>query len=459
MRYLPTTDEQVSAMLETIGAADLDTLFEPVPDRLRFRGEMDLPSPLAEEPLVRHMRQLAARNTPMCDSACFLGGGVYDHYAPAMVDQVLLRSEFYTAYTPYQPEVSQGTLQAIFEFQTMVCQLTEMDVANASLYDGASAVAEAVLLVDRLQPGRASDKGPTRVLISQGINPEIMEVLCTYLRYREDIVLEPVVLGPDGRTDLDALGSAVTGAAAVVLSYPNYLGCVEDLQAVSEIAGAAKAKLVVTVPDPLALGALRGPGAFGADIVCSEGQPLGIPPSFGGPGVGLFAAKKAYMRKMPGRLCGETVDLDGKRGYVLTLSTREQHIRREKATSNICTNQGLMALAATVYMALMGKQGVAEVARQSHLKAAYLHKRIGALDGFSLPFDAPFFHEFVVQFDGDARTLLGRLTDRGFLAGIPLNDVPGGGDGRFLVCATERNTRESIDAMVQAMDELGRELR
>ncbi len=441
-------------MLETIGAADLDALFEPVPDRLRFRGEMDLPSPLAEEPLVRHMRQLAARNTPLGDTACFLGGGVYDHYAPAMVDQVLQRSEFYTAYTPYQPEVSQGTLQAIFEFQTMVCQLTEMDVANASLYDGASAVAEAVLLVDRLQR-----KGPTRVLVSEGINPEIMEVLCTYLRYREDIVLEPVALGPDGRTDLDALRQAVVGAAAVAVSYPNFLGCVEDLQAVSEIAGEARAKLVVTVPDPLALGLLRGPGAFGADIVCSEGQPLGIPPSFGGPGVGLFAAKKAYMRKMPGRLCGETVDQDGKRGYVLTLSTREQHIRREKATSNICTNQGLMALAATVYMALMGKQGVAEVARQSHLKAAYLRKRIEGIDGFSLPFDAPFFHEFVVQFDGDARALLGRLADRGFLAGIPLIDVPGGGAGRFLVCATERNTRESIDALALAMEEMGRELR
>ena len=454
MRYLPTTDEQVSAMLETIGVADLDALFEPVPDRLRFRGELDLPAPLAEEPLVRHLRQLAARNTPLCDSACFLGGGVYDHYAPAMVDQVLLRSEFYTAYTPYQPEVSQGTLQAVFEFQTLVCQLMEMDVANASLYDGASAVAEALLLVDRLQR-----KGPTRVLVSEGINPEIMEVLCTYLRYREDIVLEPVPLGADGCTDLDALRDAVTGAAAVAVSYPNYLGCVEDLQAVAEVAQGARAKLVVTVPDPLAMGLLRGPGAFGADIVCSEGQPLGIPPSFGGPGVGLFAAKQKYMRKMPGRLCGETVDQDGKRGYVLTLSTREQHIRRDKATSNICTNQGLMALAATVYMALMGKQGVAEVARQSHLKAAYLRRRIGDLDGFSLPFDAPFFHEFVVQFDGEARALLGRLADRGFLAGIPLANVPGGGEGRFLVCATERNTRESIDAMILAMDELGRELR
>ena len=455
MRYLPATPEQITSMLETIGVGEIGALFEPIPARLRARAEMNLPPPLAEEPLVRHLRQLAGRNTSMGENSCFLGGGAYDHYAPALVDQVLLRSEFYTAYTPYQPEVSQGTLQAIFEFQTMICQLTEMDVANASLYDGASALAEAVLLVDRLQKrGKA-----TRVLVSEGINPEYMEVLCTYLRYRDDITLEPVALGDDGRTDLDAMRGQVEGAAAVAVSYPNYLGCVEDLAEVAGVAEAAGAKLVVTVPDPIALGLLHGPGAFGADIVCSEGQPLGIPPSFGGPGVGLFAARQKYMRKMPGRLCGRTVDLDGNPGYVLTLSTREQHIRREKATSNICTNQGLMALAATVYMALMGKQGMREVARQSHLKAAYLRSRIGDLEGFSLPFDAPFFHEFVVEFDGDAGVLLTGLAERGFLAGVPLVRTPGGGPNRFLCCTTERNTRESMDALVETMDVLGRDLR
>jgi len=455
MRYLPATDEQIASMLDVIGAGEIGALFEAVPERLRATAEMDLPEALAEEPLMRHLRELASRNTTLSESSSFLGGGAYDHYAPALVDQVLLRSEFYTAYTPYQPEVSQGTLQAIFEFQTMVCQLTEMDVANASLYDGASALAEAVLLVDRLQKrGKA-----TRVLVSEGVNPEYMEVLCTYLRYRDDITLQPVPLASDGRTDLDAMRERIEGAAGVAVSYANYLGCVEDLAEVAEVTGDAGAKLIVAVPDPVALGLLRGPGAFGADIVCGEGQPLGIPPGFGGPGVGLFAARQKYMRKMPGRLCGQTVDVDGNRGYVLTLSTREQHIRREKATSNICTNQGLMALAATVYMALMGKQGMREVARQSHLKAAYLRSRICELEGFSLPYDAPFFHEFVVQFDGDAAALLSGLAERGFLAGVPLTRTPGGGPNRFLSCATERNTRESMDALVEAMAEVGRSLR
>ncbi len=453
MRYLPATDAQVSAMLETIGAADIEALFEPIPTSLRLDRDLDLPPPLAEEPLMRHLRELAGKNTSMSETCCFLGGGVYDHHAPELVSQVLLRSEFYTAYTPYQPEVSQGTLMALFEFQTLICQLFEMEVANASLYDGGSALAEAMLLVDRLQR-----KGPTRILVSNGINPQWMEVLCTYLKFRDDIVLEPLELGADGRTDLDAMRAQIEGAAAVAVSYPNFLGSVEDLQAISEIAAAAKAKLVVAVPDPVALGWLRGPGAFGADIVVGEGQPLGVAPSYGGPGVGLFATRKKFMRKMPGRLCGRTVDVDGNDGFVLTLSTREQHIRREKATSNICTNQGLMALAATIYMGLMGKQGIREVARQSHLKAAYLRKKVGELDRFSLPHDAPFFHEFAVDFDGDVQALLAKLAERGLLAGVWLGRVPGGGENRFLMCATERNSRQCIDDLVAAMAEVGGEL-
>jgi len=453
MRYLPATDAQVSAMLETIGAADIEALFEPIPTSLRLDRDLDLPPPLAEEPLMRHLRELAGKNTSMSETCCFLGGGVYDHHAPELVSQVLLRSEFYTAYTPYQPEVSQGTLMALFEFQTLICQLFEMEVANASLYDGGSALAEAMLLVDRLQR-----KGPTRILVSNGINPQWMEVLCTYLKFRDDIVLEPVELGADGLTDLEAMRAQVEGAAAVAVSYPNYLGSVEDLRAISEIAAAAKAKLVVAVPDPVALGVLKGPGAFGADIVVGEGQPLGIAPSYGGPGVGLFATRKKFMRKMPGRLCGRTVDVDGNDGFVLTLSTREQHIRREKATSNICTNQGLMALAATIYMGLMGKQGIREVARQSHLKAAYLRKKVGELDRFSLPHDAPFFHEFAVDFDGDVQALLAKLAERGLLAGVWLGRVPGGGENRFLMCATERNSRQCIDDLVAAMAEVGGEL-
>jgi len=454
MRYLPATPEQIVSMLETIGVPDVDDLFEPVPQRLRLERPLDLPPPLSEEALVASLEELAARNTIGTSSRRFLGGGMYDHYAPTLVDQVLIRSEYYSAYTPYQPEVSQGTLQAMFEFQTLVCQLYGMDVANASLYDGASALAEAVLLVDRLQKrGKA-----TRFLVSDGINPEYLEVLCTYVRYRDDITLEAVALGEDGRTDLEAMRRQIEGAAGVAVSYPNYLGCVEDLADVAEIAVAAGAKLVVTVPEPISLGVLREPGAFNADIVCGEGQSLGIPPSFGGPGVGLFAARRKYMRKMPGRLCGQTLDADGNPGYVLTLATREQHIRREKATSNICTNQGLLALAATVYMALMGKQGMREVARQSHFKAAYLRSRIGELDGFRLPFNAPFFNEFVVEFDGDVPALLSRLQERGYLGGIPLTSSPGGGSSRFLVCATERNSREAMDGLVHELGELAREL-
>ncbi len=455
MRYLPATDAQVASMLEAIGAVDMDALFAMVPESLRLHGDLDLPPALPEAPLVRHLRALAAKNMPSCDVGCFLGGGIYEHVAPAIVDQVLLRSEFYTAYTPYQPEVSQGTLQAIFEFQTMIAQLLEMDVANASLYDGGSALAEAVLLVDRVQ--RRGHE--THVLVSDGVNPEYSEVLCTYLRFQQDITLEALPLAPDGRSDLDALRARAADATAVVVGYPNYLGNVEDLAAIAEIARESSTRLIVTVSDPVALGWLRGPGAFGADIVCGEGQPLGIPPQFGGPGLGLFACKQEFLRKMPGRLCGRTVDHDGEPGYVLTLSTREQHIRRDKATSNICTNQGLMALAATVYMALVGKQGIREVARQCHLKAAYLREQIGRLDGFSIPFDAPFFHEFVVEFDGDARRLLDELTLRGMFGGIPLTDVPGGGPGRFLVCTTERNSRAALDGLVTMLQLEGGKLR
>ena len=448
MRYLPATEAQITSMLEAIGIPDLPSLFSMIPEELHLPRELDLPQPMTEEPLLQHLTELAQANKPLAGPRSFLGGGAYDHYGPALVDQILIRSEFYTAYTPYQPEVSQGTLQAIFEFQTMICQLFEMDVANASLYDGGSALAEAVLLVDRLQK-RGQEP---RILVSDGINPQHAEALCTYLRYRENITLEPVELDSHGVTDLDAMRQQIEGAAAVVVAYPNCLGNIEDLAQISAIAKEAKAKLVVSVPDPIAMGLLRGPGAFGADIVCGEGQGLGIPPSFGGPGVGLFAVNKKHMRKMPGRLCGQTTDVHGKRGYVLTLSTREQHIRRGKATSNICTNQGLMALAATIYMALMGKQGMREVAHSCHSKAAYLRRKIGELDGFTIPYDAPFFHEFAVEYDGDLGALMEGLEARGFYGGIPIDEA----SGRFLVCVTERNDRLTMDEYVDALAELRR---
>ncbi len=445
MRYIPHTPEDVADMLSRIGVDSIEDLFIEIPPSVRLSGPMDLPPPLAEAELLRELRKFAAQNASVATHRSFLGGGAYNHYSPVAVDQLISRSEFYTAYTPYQPEISQGTLQAIFEFQTLICQLTGMDATNASMYDGASACAEAVLMAMRLTRRK-------KVLLSRALNPRYRETTATYCRYL-GVQLVEVALAADGRTDLNDLAVKLDDqTAAVVIGYPNYFGAVEDLAGAAEAAHAAGANLIAAVAEPLALGLLKSPGQLGADIVVGDGQSFGLPLAFGGPYVGFFATRQQGLRAMPGRLVGETTDLDGARGFVLTLATREQHIRREKATSNICSNQGLCALVATIYMSLLGKQGLRELAGQNYAKAAYAREQIAAIDGLSLPFNAPGFNEFVVRCDSSgAGALLAKLEEEGLLAGIPLAaDYPELQDC-FLVCVTEQNSRQEIDALVAAL--------
>ncbi len=448
MRYIPHTEEDVRQMLETIGVGSVEELFETIPEKVRLGRSLEVPRPLSESELLLDFSRLAALNATPATYSSFLGGGAYNHFIPAVVDHLISRSEFYTAYTPYQPEISQGTLQAIFEYQTLICQLTGMDVANASMYDGASACAEGVLMAVRATRRR-------RILLSRALHPEYRGTVVSYCRYLNlDIVEVPVAA--DGRTDIEALGSLLDGeSAALVVGYPNYFGIVEDLASLAQRVHGTGALLVAAVQEPVALGLLKSPGELGADIVVGEGQSFGIPPAFGGPYLGFFAARQKDVRSMPGRLVGETVDREGRRGFVLTLSTREQHIRREKATSNICSNEGLCALMATIFLSLLGKKGIRELAEQNFSKAAYARQKIGAVKGFSLPFGAPCFNEFVVESAEPVGEVLRRLENDGILGGIPLGkDYPEMGN-RFLVCVTEQNARQEIDALAASLGEGG----
>lgn len=448
MRYLPHTDDEIRQMLERIGVHSIDDLFLTIPASHRFGRQLGLEPALDEASLMDHLSELAARNEA-ARAVSFLGGGMYDHHIPPAVDQLLLRSEYYTSYTPYQAEVSQGTLQATFEFQTMVCQLLGMEVSNASMYDGASSTAEAVLMARRITKR-------THVVTSEGLHPEYREVTETYLKGIDETPDTQVVpLGADGRTDLEKLAAATTErTAAIVVGYPNFLGCVEDLAAIRDIASKCGALLVTATTEPYALSLLQPPGVYGADIAVGEGQALAVPPQLGGPGVGLFACKREHVRQMPGRLVGETVDADGRRGYVLTLSTREQHIRRERATSNICTNHGLIALAMGIRTAMLGKSGFAEVGRLCLSRAEYLKQRIAELGRFSLPCSAATFNEFVVRReDGKAAPLLASLAAQGVLAGVELARWYPERDRDFLVAVTERHSKADLDRLVEALAE------
>jgi glycine dehydrogenase subunit 1 len=380
----------------------------------------------------------------------FLGGGAYSHYIPTIVDHILSRSEFFTAYTPYQPEISQGTLQTIFEFQTLVCQLTGMEVANASMYDGSTALAEAVLMAERVTKR-------SKVIAASSIHPQYLEVVKTYVQHA-GIDLE--VVGHDQNTGQSAseLASALDDqTAALVVQSPNFFGCVEDLSSLAEAAHAKGALLVVAITEAMSLGILKSPGDCGADIVVAEGQSFGVPLSFGGPYVGLFATRDKYARQIPGRLVGEAYDRLGRRGFVLTLATREQHIRREKATSNICTNEGLIALAATVYLETMGRKGIQEVAHQCIQKAAFAARKIGELPGFSLLYSGARFNEFVVRGPVAASPLLARIaSEKGIDGGLALSRFLSDHENDFLVCVTETNTREQIDALVDALSSLSK---
>ncbi len=445
MRYIPNTPAQQKEMLRAVGAASIEDLLSPIPSKARLSRPLNLSAALAETDLIRHMRELASRNAHADDFVCFLGGGAYDHYVPSPINHLISRGEFFTAYTPYQPEASQGTLRTIYEYQTMMAELTGMEVANASIYDGASSLAEAALMA------HAATDGRERLVISRGVNPLYRQVVASYVEGPR-LRIKEIPLG-DGATDLEALKKAVSGkTAAVVLQYPNFFGCLEDVQAAADVAHQAKA-LCVVAADPVSLGLLVPPGALGADIVVAEGQGLGVPLSYGGPNLGVFATKTDLIRRMPGRLVGATVDRDGKRGFVLTLQTREQHIRREKATSNICTNVALCALMATIHVALMGKQGLRKAGELALAKAHYAAGALTKIPGVRLRFSAPFFKEFVLQLPKSPDRVVKRLTKERILAGVPLKPFDRTFKDCLLVAVTEKRTRQEIDAYAQALSQ------
>src|SRR5262247_323716 len=442
MRYISNTAAQQREMLAKIGVSSIEELLVRIPPKARLSRPLNLPRAMAEPELVRHLRGLSAQNADADTYACFLGGGSYDHLVPSPINHLILRGEFFTAYTPYQPEASQGTLRSIFEYQTMMAELTGMDVANASLYDGASSLAEAVLMAHAV-----TERNTT--VLSKGINPLYRQVVETYAE-GPDLRLRSAALG-DGVTDLDALRKVVNAqTAAVVIQYPNFFGCLEDVKAAGEIAHAAGALLVVAA-DPVNLGLLAPPGALGADIVVGEGQGLGVPMTYGGPNLGVFAVKQELVRRMPGRLVGATVDLDGQRGFVLTLQTREQHIRREKATSNICTNVALCALMATIHVSIMGKVGLRRVGELSTAKAHYAAEAFGRIPGVKLKFSAPFFKEFALQLPKSPERVVKRLLKDKILAGVPLRTFDRAYKDCLLVAVTEKRTREEIDAYAAAL--------
>ena len=446
MAYFPHTDDEVREMLAEIGLQSLDDLLVDIPQAHRFPN-IELPAPASEPEILAELRQLAQRNRNLEEMACFLGAGAYHHFVPSVVDDIISRAEFYTAYTPYQPEVSQGTLQSIYEYQTMICELTGMEVSNASHYDGATATAEAVIMAHSASRGRR-----TRVVLSPTLHPEYRQVVRTYVQGMDF----QVVGDGDLSADLDALAAQVDGdTACLIVQNPDFLGRIQDLSGLAERVHAHKALLVV-VCDPISLGLLKSPGAYGADIVVGEGQALGISLSYGGPYLGFLACRQKHVRRMAGCLVGETVDVDGQRGYVLTLTTREQHIRRERATSNICTNQGLMALAAAVYLSALGKCGLAKVAELCYHKAHHAAKRIAHLDGYEVDLRTPFFIEFAVRCPRPVSEINGHLLERGIIGGYDLGRVYPELHDRMLLCVTEMNTAEQIDTLVQALEEAAR---
>ncbi len=446
MAYTPHTPEDLAEMLAAVGVARVEELFETVPEANRLNRPLDIPASMNELELTRYASEIAGRNQSAGTEICFMGGGFYDHFIPALVDQLAGRSEFYTAYTPYQAEASQGTLQAIFEFQTLVAELTGMDLANASLYECATAVVEAAFLA-MTTTGRLG-----RIVMSDAVHPEHRQTLATYLKNLDaELVVVPSV---NQRTRPEDIAEALTDdTAAVVIQHPNFFGNLEDAESLVKLAQSKGALAIMSV-DPISLGLLKNPGTYGADIVVAEGQSLGNILSFGGPSLGLFACRSEFMRKMPGRLVGETVDRKGKRCYTLTLQTREQHIRREKATSNICTNQGLMALRAAIYLADLGPGGFRQVAETSARQAHKAAARLAQIPGVERVLDGPFFREFVVRFEPTrkAAVVAKRARDQGVLAGIPLSDYYPDRPNDLLVAVTEKRTDSDIQALALALE-------
>ncbi|MHA6721628.1 aminomethyl-transferring glycine dehydrogenase subunit GcvPA [Sphingomonas sp. RS2018] len=450
MRYLPLTATDRTAMLATIGAASIDDLFVDVPAEARLDGPIHgLPNHASELAVERHMAKLARANTVAGDVPFFLGCGAYRHHVPASVDHLIQRGEYLTAYTPYQPEIAQGTLQMLFEFQTQVARLLGTDVANASMYDGSTACWEAIGMARRItRRGKA--------ILSSGLHPHYVSVAKTMAKYTGDTLETSLpVLGAD--TDIDALIAAIDDdTSCVVVQYPDILGRIADLTPLADACHAKKALLIAVVTEPVALGAIRSPGEMDADIVVGEGQSIGVGLQFGGPYVGLFGCKDKYVRQMPGRLCGETVDADGKRGFVLTLSTREQHIRREKATSNICTNSGLCALAFSIHMTLLGEAGLRRLAALNHAGACRAADRLAKVPGVELV-TPTFFNEFTLKLPKEARPIVRELADKGILAGVSLGRLYPGEDALangLVIAVTETTTAEDVEALATALEEV-----
>ena len=429
--YIPNTADDQKEMFRTLGIESVDELFVDIPEQFR-KPPLDLPGPLSEIEVRRELEGLAAQNRHLGACTSFIGAGAYNHFTPTIVRSIISRGEFLTAYTPYQPEVSQGTLQATYDFQTMVCNLLGMEVADAGMYDGASALAEAALMACRIT-------GRERIAVLDTVSPTYRQVLDTYT-HPQGLEINLLAKGDLRLPD---------NTACLIVQYPNFFGYLEDLASLDRMAHETGALMVVS-SYPMAMGLLRPPGEYNADIVTGEGQPLGIPPSFGGPYVGLFAGRQRHVRQMPGRIVGKTVDSEGKTGYVLTLSTREQHIRRERATSNICTNQALMALAATVYMAALGKRGLRQVAELCYHKAHYAASLIDSLTGFSFPFEGNFFNEFTVTCPAPPAEINQRLLDRNIIGGLDVSELTPSG---MLLCVTEVTSREEIETLVSVLSE------
>ena len=442
MRFTQLSDSQVDHALQVCGVDSIDALFAPIPAALRVKGDLKIPRGVSEMELLSDTGALASRNNDCTELTCFLGGGAYDHFVPTIVDALAAQTEFLTAYTPYQAEASQGMLQLFYEFQTMVCQLTGMEVANASLYEVSSAAAEAVLMAVSITKRR-------RVVVAETVSPDTRRVLDTYTQ-SQNLEIEAVPC-PEGVIDETALGTLLgNSVAAVLIQSPNFFGCVERLDRIITTVHECGA-LAIVATDPIASGVFKTPGALGADLVVGEGQALGIPLQYGGPYLGLLSGREKYLRRMPGRIVGMTKDMAGRRGFCLVLQTREQHIKRERATSNICTNQGLLAVRAAIYMASMGKSGIASVASRCFDKAHYAATAIEKLSGYELRFTAPFFKEFVVRTTRGVKEAMAACRERGILGGVPLVRFDDGMSDCFLVAVTEKRTKTEIDRLVSAL--------
>lgn len=444
MRYIPHTLQDIKEMLAASGLKDIEDLFKSVPATARLQNKLNLPAPLSEPELLRHMNDLGSRNIPVSRVLSFLGAGSYKHYTPAAVPAIAGRSEWVTPYTPYQPEISQGTLQAIFEYQTMICNLTGMEVVNASHYDGATSTAEAALMA-------INKTKRDKIIVSSALHPEYRGTIETILGPgKKEIIKAP--FSENGQINPNTLREITNkNTAGIIIQSPNFFGIIEDLEELSKVAADNGAMFIVTITDPTCLGILKGPGEFNADIVTAEGQAFGGGLNFGGPCLGIFATREKLVRAMPGRISGMTNDQDGKRGFVLTMSTREQHIRREKATSNICSNEALLATTAAIHLALLGKEGLREVANINLSNAEYLKSELSKLDGVSIPFNGPTYNEFVIRVDRDIEKLIKNLAGKGIFAGVPLECWYPELKNHLLVCTTECHVKEDLDCFIKSL--------